>query len=56
MIKTVLDQSKINIKILGTNSQLQKFALTTDCYLNCKECDTNFECKTCIDNFSMINY
>ncbi|CAK56631.1 unnamed protein product (macronuclear) [Paramecium tetraurelia] len=56
IIKTVLDQQKINIKILGTNSKLQKFALTTDCHLNCKECDANFECTNCIDHFSMINY
>ncbi|CAD8187860.1 unnamed protein product [Paramecium octaurelia] len=56
VIKTNLDSQKINIKILGTNSKLQKFSLTTDCHLNCKECNADFQCTNCVDHFSMINY
>ncbi|CAD8106709.1 unnamed protein product [Paramecium sonneborni] len=55
-IQTFLNYSNLDIQILGTAVKLQKLVLTSDCNLNCQECDENFECIKCFDNFSMINY
>ncbi|CAD8120841.1 unnamed protein product [Paramecium sonneborni] len=56
VIQTILNQSNLNIKILGVGAKLQKFSLTSDCNLNCQQCNGNFECTQCFNDFSMINY